>query len=447
MNRRSFLLGSAGLAAAGVSALAFGQQGLPARRRPNVLLIMSDDQGSVDLGCYGAGDLRTPHLDALAARGVRFTQFYVAAAICSPSRGALMTGRYPQRNGLDTNAGGHIGLPPAEVTIAEAFREAGYRTGLFGKWHLGMEPEMSPNARGFDAFFGHKEGCIDNYSHFFYWGGPNRHDLWRNDERVREDGAFFPDLMTREACRFIDENRDEPFFLYLPTNIPHYPMQAEVEYDEAFAHLDQPRRRYAALVACMDDRIGRVLGKIDEHGLRDDTIVVFLSDNGHSVEERAFFGGGSAGPHRGHKFTFWEGGVRMPCIVSWPGVFPEGKVREQVASSMDWFPTLAACCGVPLPDRTFDGRDLRPVIGDASAPSPHAALHWQFQSQSAVREGDWKLTRNVPDTPLEGRIIPGEELFLANLADDPGERVNLAEAHPEIVERLTRLHETWLAEM
>lgn len=416
-------------------------------RPPNVILMLTDDQGSVDLGCYGATDLHTPHMDDLAARGVRFTQFYVASTICSPSRGTLLTGRYPQRNGLTTNAGagGETGLPVDEILLSELFKTRGYRTGIFGKWHLGMPEEMGPTRRGFDEFFGHKVGCIDNYSHFFYWSGPNRHDLWRDEAYVREDGKFFPDLMTREACRFLEDNQGDPFFLYLPYNLPHYPMQAQENFDDMYdGALEQPRKRYAAFVSNLDDQIGRVMAKVDDLGLRDNTIVVFLSDNGHSVEERAFFGGGSAGPYRGHKFTLWEGGVRMPCIVSWPGVIPEGEVRDQTTTAMDWFPTLAAYCGLTLPDRILDGRDIRHVIESAGASSPHETVHWMVHRQWAVLNGDWKLTCNVPETRLEDTTIPGEELFLANLRDDPGETRNLAEVHPEIVAELTRLHNQWL---
>ena len=429
---------------AGAAHWALGAVPGEGRRRPNVILMLSDDQGSVDVGCYGASDLHTPHLDALAARGVRFTQFYVASTICSPSRGALLTGRYPQRNGLATNAGGGAGLPVGEVTLADAFKDAGYRTAVFGKWHLGMSDEMSPTKRGFDEFFGHKEGCIDNYSHFFYWHGPNRHDLWRNNERVREDGEFFPDLMTREALRFLEEQRDEPFFLYLPYNLPHYPMQAEPEFDALYEDVDQPRRRYAAFVSNLDDRVGRVLDKVDELGLRDDTIIIFLSDNGHSLEERAFFGGGNAGPYRGHKFTLWEGGVRMPCIVSWPGAIPQGEVRDQTATAMDWFPTLARYCGLVLPDRVLDGRDIADVIESGEAPSPHEVVHWMVHDQWAVKKGPWKLVCNVPETRLADTKLPGESLFLANLEDDPGESTNLAATRPEIVAELTALHEQWL---
>lgn len=441
-SRRAFLAATG----AGVAHWAMAADAPSSRRRPNVILIVSDDQGSVDLGCYGATDLHTPNLDALAARGILFPEFYVASPICSPSRGALLTGRYPRRNGLDTNAGGDRGLPPEEVSLANLFKDAGYRTAVFGKWHLGMREDMSPTSRGFDEFLGHKEGCTDNYSHFFYWSGPNRHDLWRNKEEIHEDGAFFPDLVTREALRFLEEQRENPFFLYLPYNMPHYPMQAKQEFDALYEGMEQPRRRYAAFVSNLDHCVGQVLEKVDVLGLREDTIVLFLSDNGHSVEERAFHGGGSAGPFRGHKFTLWEGGIRTPCLFSWPGVMPEGEVQQTVVSAMDWLPTLAACCSLSLPDRVLDGKDLTSILRTASSGEIHEALHWMVDGQWAVRTGPWKLVFTA--VPGEGASAEKQkgEIFLVNLHEDPGETTNLADANPDLVNELTRLHEVWLAD-
>ena len=232
--RRDFLRW-AGL---GAAAYAFGlgpSVAQPPGRRPNVIVILTDDQGSIDINCFGATDLHTPNLDALAARGTRFTQFYSGAPICSPSRAALLTGRCPQRAELPTNAHGDTGMPGRQMTIAEMLRAAGYRTGIFGKWHLGEADDQTPLAQGFDEFFGHKLGCIDNYSHFFYWSGPNRHDLWRDNQEIWEEGAYFPGLVVREAHRFLEENRDTPFFMYLPFNVPHYPMQGEAEYRAQYA--------------------------------------------------------------------------------------------------------------------------------------------------------------------------------------------------------------------
>jgi arylsulfatase A-like enzyme len=421
----------------------------PSALKPNVIFIMADDEGTVDLGCYGSKDLHTPNLDALAARGVRFTQFYSGAPICSPSRACFLTGRYPVHAGLTTNAGEENGLPGSEVTIAEVFKAAGYATAHLGKWHLGLLKEMSPNAQGFNYSFGFMEGCIDSYSHFYYWSGPNRHDLWRNGVEVFEPGRYFPDLMLREATALMEKERAKPFFIYYALNTPHYPYMGEVKWLEHFNNLPYPRNLYAAYLASQDERIGKLLAKVDALGLRERTIVVFQSDNGHSTEERAHFGGGSAGEYRGAKFSFFEGGIRVPAIVSWPGKLQQNETRGQMAHGADWLPTLAELCGVKLPDVKLDGRSLVPVLQSAAAPSPHDALHWQTSDGHtttwAVREGDWKLISNGLDT--SPGVLPPNRIprFLANLKDDPRERTNLEDQHPEIIQRLTSLHDQILS--
>jgi arylsulfatase A-like enzyme len=437
------------LRTAGASALAAGLAGLPAsaraagKRPPNVIVILTDDQGTLDAGCYGARDVDTPHMDALAARGVRFSQFYAGAPVCSPSRACLLTGRYPQHAGVPGNVGQDDGMPPEQVTMAELFKAAGYRTALFGKWHLGHKPELSPNAQGFDEFFGHKNGCIDNYSHFFYWSGPNRHDLWRNEQEVFEDGGFFPDLIVREAKRFITENREQPFFLFLPFNIPHYPLQGTEKWRARYRDLPYPRNLYAALLSTLDEKIGEVVDTVDTLGLRENTIIAFQSDHGHSVEERTHFGGGWAGDYRGHKFTLWEGGIRVPAIISWPGTLPEGEVREQAAHSMDWFPTLAALSGADTGAHAIDGKSLAGVIREDAA-TPHEVLHWESSGAWAVREGPWKLVWNGHIREHEPRV-EGARYFLSNLDEDATETVNIADQHPDVVKRLTALHESWAA--
>lgn len=420
---------------------------------PNVLVIVADDQGSADLGCYGAKDLHTPNLEALAERGVRFTQFYAAAPVCSPSRAGLLTGRWPVRAGVPGNcasqAGGKGALPPGEVTLAEMFRAAGYATAHIGKWHQGYTPDTLPQAQGFDHSFGHMGGCIDNFSHFFYWSGPNLHDLWRNGTEVFHDGEYFPDLMAREAAQFMERNRERPFFIYYALNTPHYPYQGDAKWLERFQHLPMPRRLYAAFLAAQDERLGALFAKVDALGLRERTIVVFQSDNGHSTEERAHFGGGSAGPYRGAKFSLLEGGLRLPAIISWPGTLPRNEARGQTAHACDWLPTLAELAGVKPPAVHLDGRSLVGVLHDPTAPEPHAghALHWQVgtgpNAEWAVREGDWKLIGNTRDT-TDGRRPTTVSLFLANLKSDPGETHNLAPQHPDMLERLRKLHETHL---
>jgi len=414
---------------------------------PNIVLILADDQGSIDLGCFGAKDLHTPSLDGLAARGVRFTQFYVGAPVCSPSRAALLTGRYPQRAGVPGNVPsqpGQKGMPTEQVTIAEVLRAAGYHTGIIGKWHLGTLPECSPGGQGFDYFFGFKAGCIDNWSHFFYWRPPHFHDLHRNGKEVYEDGQHFTTLIAREAGDFIQRSKDRPFFLYVAINIPHYPLQPYAKYREMFqARKKMPwqRQQYAAWVATMDDCVGEILGKVDQLKLRQKTLVIWLPDHGHSTESRANFGGGNAGPYRGWKFTVWEGGIRVPCIVSWPGRIPEGEVRAQMATSLDWLPTICDYCGAKLPDRKIDGASIRPVIESAEAPSPHDVFHWQSGRMWAVRRGDWKLVAEMNKKPRE------PSLLLSNLAEDVTETKSLADKHPEIVKELTELHQKWAAEV
>ena len=422
--------------------------------QPNVIFILADDQGSVDAGCYGAKDLHTPNTDALAARGVRFTQFYSAAPVCSPSRAGALTGRWPVRAGVPSNCssqkGGNAALPPEEVTMAEMFKAAGYATAHVGKWHIGYTPETSPQAQGFDQSFGHMGGCIDNYSHFFFWSGPNIHDLWRNGVEVYHDGEFFPDLMVKEASQFIEKNREKPFFIYYAMNTPHYPYQGDAKWLEHFKDMPYPRKLYAAFVAAQDERLGRLFANIDALGLRENTIIVFQSDNGHSTEERAHFGGGSAGPYRGAKFSLLEGGIRLPAIISWPKNLPKGEVRDQVAHACDWLPTLAELTGVKPPETHLDGRSIVPVLRDAAAPSSHQnhALHWQIgagpKADWAVREGDWKLIGNSRDTSGADGKSKRIENLLVNIKDDPGEKTNLADQHPEIVTRLRQLHDEHL---
>ncbi len=417
-------------------------------RPPNVVVILSDDQGTLDTGLYGSEDLETPHLDRLAREGIRFTRFYAAAPVCSPSRAGLLTGRHPVRAGVPgntTSEKGKPGMPSEEITMAEMFRNAGYATGHVGKWHLGYIPEHMPNGQGFDYSFGHMGGCIDNFSHFFYWQGPNRHDLWRNGEEVHAPGRFFPDLMVEEATAFLREHRDRPFFLFFALNTPHYPYQGETEWLERYQDLSYPRNLYAAFVSSMDARIGRLLDAIDSLGLREETMVVFQSDHGHSTEERAHFGGGNAGPYRGAKFSLFEGGIRVPAIVRYPGRIAVDEQRAAAAHSCDWLPTLAELAGVALPGCKLDGRSLREVIFEGDAAAPERRLHWMTggdpeAAQWAVMEGDWKLIGNARDTSLGDKEENLTELFLSDLGRDPGERRNFAVEHPEVVERLRIAH-------
>ncbi|MDB4328748.1 sulfatase-like hydrolase/transferase [Akkermansiaceae bacterium] len=395
-------------------------------RKPNVIVIFTDDQGTIDMNCYGANDLVTPHMDGLAKRGVRFTQFYAAAPVCSPSRVGLLTGRTPQHGGLSGNVPlDSVGMPGSQVTIAEELKKAGYATAHIGKWHLGHSQKTIPNAQGFDHSFGHLVGCIDNYSHFFYWNGPNKHDLWRNGKEVFHNGEFFPDLMVKEAGEFIDEHKEKPFFIYFALNTPHYPYQGSPEWLEHYKDLPYPRNLYAAFLSTTDDRIGNLLKKVDDAGLTEDTIVIFQSDHGASEEVRAHKGGGSAGPHRGAKFSLYEGGIRVPAIISWPGKLPQNEARNQIATGCDWYPTLMELCDLPAADHQIDGKSLLPLLKSSEAPTAHKSFHWKSGKSWAVREGQWKL------------ISIGKTTELYDLPQDLGEKNNLADKHPEVVTQLT----------
>lgn len=412
--------------------------------KPNVVIFLTDDQGSVDVNCYGSSDLATPNMDRICRSGVRFTQFYASSSISSPSRASLLTGRYPQRAGVPTlvpHDPQKTGLPGSEITLAEMLRDNGYTTALIGKWHLGHNPESLPNAQGFDYFFGHLGGCIDNYSHYFYWNGPNRHDLFRNGKEVWCAGRNFAELMTEESLKFIERNKDRPFLLFFASNYPHYPLQGDSGWRSYYAEQGaiHPRDKYAAMVSTIDERIGEVLDKLAAEGLSDDTIVIFMSDNGHSVEDRTFCGGGSAGIYRGNKFTLYEGGIRVPAAVSYPRVFAPNTVCDAMVTGCDWFPTIAELCGVQLPDCKLDGQSLVATVNNGAL-SPHRIVHWQTGKTWAVRKGSYKLvsTKNGRDTQIV-------ELF--DIEADPSEAHDLSTVRPEHVKELQSEHADWLEEL
>jgi len=291
-------------------------------------------------------------------------------------------------------------------------------------------------------------GCIDNYSHFFYWRGPNRHDLWRNGQEVWEDGRFFGDLMVEECVQFIEQNQNGPFFLYWAINMPHYPLQGTAKWREVYKEMAAPRRMYAEFVSTVDENIGQVLSKVDELDLRDKTLIIFQSDHGHSVEERTFSGGGSAGPFRGAKGSFFEGGIRVPSIVSMPGTIPEGQVRNQMVTGCDWLPTIAEICRVPLPNVELDGKSLMDVIASTDVSTPHQQFYWQLsqgpRARWAVREGNWKLLGKPLDPTDEASLSESDALFLVDLEKDIGERRNVAEDFPEILRQLQGIREEYL---
>ena len=420
-------------------------------RRPNVIVILTDDQGYHDLGCQGAADLKTPHIDALAASGIRFTDWYSNAPMCAPSRAALMTGRYPIRAGVPQNG---PALPDHEVTLARLLKDAGYSTAILGKWHLGSTNNTAPTSRGFDSFYGFHSGCIDYYSHRFYWGDPkivNYHDLWRNREEVFEDGEYFTSLMTREAREFLGSRR-EPFFLYLAYNAPHYPMHAPKRYVERFANIDPERCMYAAMLAAVDDSIGEIVETLRRNGQLENTLIFFAADNGATREARAGLDqqsahGGSNAPLRGFKFSLFDGGIRVPAILSWPAAVPAGRVTVEVGAHFDILPTVSKAAGVALPTgRTIDGRDMLPVV-TMDAESPHETLFWASGGQQAARRGRWKLVLNgmTADGPraAETRLVGDDAVFLSDIVDDPAESQNLRQRDPAVVEELTAAIKQW----
>ena len=413
---------------------------------PNVLIIFTDDQGSIDMNIYGARDLITPNMDALAMDGIRFTQFYAGSPVCSPSRAALMTGRYPHFAGLAGNAGsqyGGRGMPSEQVTLAETLKEAGYVTAHVGKWHLGFNDGIMPNDQGFDYSFGHMGGCIDNYSHFFYWNGPNSHDLFRNGQEVWYDGEYFPDLMVKEINNFINENREKPFFLYWAINMPHYPLQATEKWRKEYEGLDSPRNKYAAFVSTIDEKIGDVMNQLNQLGLDENTIVIYQSDHGHSVETRTFGGGGDAGPYRGAKFSLFEGGIRVPAIIKWPGKIAAGEVRDQLVTGADWYPTILDLIGLPQSSHKINGKSFVPVLNSPGAESSHEYFHWQLGDQWAVRKGDWKLIGNPRDPTDKYKLDDKDSLFLINLKEDISEINNVTAQYPEKLKELMEIHRKW----
>ena len=427
-----------------------------ATRRPNVIVFLADDLGCHDLGAWGAADLKTPHIDELAASGTRFTNWYAAAPVCAPSRASLLTGRYPIRAGVPDNG---PPLSPAERTIASLLKPAGYATGLFGKWHLGSSPDTVPNAHGFDRFFGFHSGCIDYYSHRYYWSDPrivNYHDLWRDRTEVFEDGQYATEMFAREAVQFIRDRRSAPFFAYVPFNGVHYPMHAPRKYVERFAKLAPERQMYAAMLAAVDDGVGQVMRTLRELRLADNTLVMFTADNGATRETRAGLNqqpaaAGDNAPFRGSKFSVFDGGMHVPMIMNWPGTIPKGLVVKHTGSHLDLLPTICKAAGIAVPaDRTIDGADaLGMAVGQAGG--THDAIYWSAQGQLGVRRGNWKLVKDgrlYDGTPAGNRPLTGDDaLFLSNLDEDPGESINLRHKYPRMVDELATMAQHWLEDV
>ncbi|WP_372801442.1 sulfatase-like hydrolase/transferase [Lutibacter sp.] len=417
------------------------------KTKPNVIIIYTDDQGAVDLGSYGAKDIYSPNIDQLAKEGTRFTQGYVAAPVCAPSRAAMLTGKYPQNAGVSGNTSAtpnSKGLPAEQYTMAELFKDNGYATGHIGKWHLGMDEASSPNKQGFDYSFGHLRGCIDNYSHYFYWEGPNVHDLYENGKEVFYDGTYFPDLASEKAINFVENQKDQPFFLYYAINMPHYPYQPTEKWREFYKNTPKPRGDYAAFISTIDERIGFLVDKLETLNLLENTIIIYQSDNGYSTEVRAFNGGGNSGPYRGAKSSLFEGGIRLPTIIQWKNHLPKNTVNHQFLMNLDWMPTLASLCGFTTPLKDIDGMDLSKMIKNPATNSPRTSAFWKYGNQWVVRKGNWKLIGNPKDTSHKGILnFENDALFLTNLQMDVSEMENLAKKYPEKVKELIQEYITW----
>ena len=429
-------------------------------KRPNFLVFYLDDLGYGDLGCYGSDTVRTPYIDSLAGDGVRFTNWYCSSPVCSPSRATLYTGRCPTRAGVPHILGGSrdtAGLASSEVTMAKLLKDEGYRTALYGKWHLGLAEEHRPNAHGFDDFYGFLAGCVDYYSHIFYWRMYDQksaiHDLWHNDEEVWDNGEYLTELVTDKAVDFIEKSNDadDPFFVTVAYNAPHYPMHAPQKYMDRFAHLPWDKQVMAAMISAVDDGVGDIIAALKRRGLYDDTVIFFSSDNGPSTEDRNwldgtedFYYGGTAGVFRGHKGSLFEGGIREPAILTWRNGFDGRRVSDEVCGTMDIFPTFLQIAGCDVPsDRVIDGSSILPLLKD-DEPSPHERIFWDYAGQLAVREGPWKL---VLDGKLDFSRTQPDAIHLSNLDDDPGERVNLMDQEPEICARLENAVRAWYADI
>jgi arylsulfatase A len=444
ISRREFL----GSAAAGLAVSALGVPMARAQesRPPNFVVIFTDDQGYNDIGCFGSLLIKTPHLDRMAAEGMKLTDFYVSAPVCTPSRASLMTGCYAQRLSLADvprvddkgrkpnlvlRSNSEWGLHADEVTIAEVLKERGYATACVGKWHLGHLPPFLPTRQGFDSYFG-----------IAYSNDMKPTPLMRDEEVIEEPAVqeTLTERYTEEALTFIRANRDRPFFLYLPHSMPHTPLHVSERFRGKSAG-----GLYGDVIECIDWGVGEILNTLAEQGIDDQTLVLFTSDNGPWLVRGEH--GGSAMPLRAGKGTTYEGGMRVPCIVRWPGHVPAGTVCSEVATTMDVLPSFARLAGTSPPaGRIIDGKDIWPLLsGQPGAKSPHEAFFYFFANElHAVRSGPWKLkfktTLHNEDIyrpyPQRDAVIP-ESLY--NLAVDPGEQKNVMRDHRDVAERLRAL--------
>ncbi|SDS28187.1 sulfatase-like hydrolase/transferase [Microlunatus soli] len=410
--------------------------------RPHLIVIYTDDLGYGDVGFLGPSDIATPHLDALAAGGATMRRWYSNSPVCSPSRAALLTGCHPSRAGVDHILGaprGRDGLPP-QPTLASRLADAGYATSMVGKWHLGTSESSSPRALGFGSFFGFLAGCVDYYSHIMYWGDHHPiHDLWTGTQETWRNGEYLTTMITDAAVQVIDEVADDPMFLFVSYNAPHYPLHAPQEYVDRNAHLPEDRRMIAAMMSAVDDGVGEIVAALERQGIRDNTIILFSSDNGPSAEERNWlngeeiaFAGGSAGGLRGHKGSLYEGGIRMPTLWSWPARITPGTQITTCCQMSDVLPTVLDAAGIPPADQhVVDGSSVLDLLTGTKSEPEDRLLYWEYDGQTAVSDGTWKLVRNVRER-LGAPTV--EKIGLYHLAVDEAETSNLYAAdHSEAV--------------
>lgn len=405
---------------------------------PNLILIMADDLGHAGIGCFGNTEIRTPHLDQMAAEGLRFTHFYANSTVCTPTRAALLTGRYQQRSGMEgviyvKGPTRELGLSPDEITLAELLKQRGYATGIMGKWHLGYQKSFFPTEQGFDEFYGYVSGNVDFHSHYDNAG---IYDWWHNQDSLIEEG-YVTDLISQHSLDFIDKHQDQPFLLYIPHEAPHAPFQGRNDPgyrypDTEFSYYGPVADKDAAyreMVEVMDEGIGRIIDKLKALDLDRNTLVVFVSDNG---AEKNY---GHNGSLRGWKTNLFEGGIRVPGIAWWPGKITAGE-SDLPVMSFDWMPTFLSLSGTPLPeDLKLDGQDLSELLLQG-APLARRSLFWRYRGQKVIRDNHYKLLVDEK---------AGSMLF--NLQSDPNETTDLAGEQPELVRQLAQKLADWESEM
>jgi arylsulfatase A-like enzyme len=400
-------------------------------KQPNILIFLSDDVGWAEFGFQGCKDIPTPNIDSIAKNGVKFTQGYVAATYCSPTRAGLMTGRYPTRFGHEFNSiTRQSGLSLKETTIADRFRTLGYATCAVGKWHLGVKPEFNPVNRGFDEFF----GTLAN-TPFYHPTQFVDSRVSKEVQKVNDPDFYTTDEYAKRAVDWLGKQQDKPWFLYLPFNAQHAPLEAPEKYMERFQDIPEGNRRtFAGMMYAMDEAVGKVLKKVREMGEEDNTLVFFLSDNGGPTRQTT----SNNAPLRGFKMTTWEGGTRVPFCVQWKDKLPAGKTYENPIIQLDILPTALAAAGAQAkPEWKLDGVNLLPYLTGEKSDKPHETLYWRYGDQWAVRHGDWKLVSGP------GGDTNGE---LHNLADDISEANNVAADNPDKVKELKALWDEWNAE-